>query len=343
MDGFDPAGAAMLVGGILLLSVGAVDAIITTTAVAEMPGPLTRILSHSLWRGFHIVTSRSDSTLLRSAGSLVALSLVSAWVLSIWLGWALIFASANGAVVDGDTGQVASFASTVYFTASSMATTGVGDFVPASDGWRLVTGLVSLSGIALITLGVTYLVPVIQAGVDRLRHAQRLNDLGPTPFDVLRRHWDGEGFTQLMARMPELTDHLTELRAQHLAFPVLHFLHGPRSDNAFAPRLAALDEALTLLEHGVAPEHRPPSQPSADLSLAIGQLLRTVVNQAFAKPRDEIPPAPQLEELHEQGIPTVSQEEFEEAVADIAPRRCRLLSYVRDDSWDWSEVYKSWE
>jgi hypothetical protein len=54
-----------------------------------------------------LVTSRSDSALLRSAGSLVVLSVVSAWVLAFWLGWSVVFAGAPGAVVHAESGEPA--------------------------------------------------------------------------------------------------------------------------------------------------------------------------------------------------------------------------------------------
>jgi hypothetical protein len=220
-----------------------------------------------------------------------------------------------------------------------VATTGLGDFEPATDGWRILTGIASLSGLALITLAVTYLVPVIQAGVDRLHFAYRLHGLGGTPYGILRRMWDGEGFEALVERVPALVDDVARLHTRHLAFPVLHFMHAGRPEGAMAPRLAALDEALTLLQHGVAAERRPPPMRLAPLREAIGQLLDTVVTQAFAVPRAEVPPVPELDRLRACGIPTVSEEDFATALRPLAARRRKLLSYVHDDSWSWDVVY----
>lgn len=336
----DAAGIAMTVAGVVLLLLGFGDAMLTTTAIGEFRGPITRGLSVSLWRGVRAVTSRSDSALLRATGSLVVLSVVSAWVLSIWLGWSLVFAGTPGAVVHADSGEQASFASVIYFTAASVATTGLGDFVPSSDGWRLLTGLVSVSGIAVITLAVTYLVPIIQAAVNRLHLAQRLNSMGSTPYDILDRHFDGEGFGVFEERIPALVDELTQLRAEHLAYPVLHFLHGSRAENAFAPRVAALDEALTILEHGVDEKAHPSHRVVQPLREAIDALLHTVVQQAFTRPTMEVPPVPDLAPVQEAGIPTRDDGEFAERVASEDDRRRELLSYVRDDSWNWHDVYR---
>lgn len=340
MGATDPAGFAITVLGVALLLVGFLDAIITTTAIAELPGPLTRVLSVSLWRGVRAVTYRSDSRLLRATGSMVVLSVVSSWVLAIWAGWSLVFAGTPGAVIHADTGEAASFASTIYFTAASVATTGLGDFIPASDGWRLLTGLASISGIGLITLGVTYLVPIIQAGVNRLHVAQRLNSLGSTPYDILIRHYDGEGFGPLEDHAADFVNELTQLRSEHLAYPVLHFLHGARPESAVAPRLAALAEALHILEHGIAPEARPTDRSLRPLREAVEALLHTVMSQAFTRPAAEVPEPPALSPLREAGVPTRAEEDFRRDLeTEASERRRELLTYVRDDSWQWRDVY----
>lgn len=337
----DPQGliaAGLLVAGVLLVALAFVDAVITTLATPEMGGPLTRLLSTTVWRGVRLVTSRSQSTLLRSAGPAVTLTVLTAWVLCTWLGWTLVFAAVPGSVIDADTGAAASFLSKFYFSATTIITTGVGDFVPSGDTWRVVAGLVSISGLALVTLGITYLIPVTTAAVDRMTFAQRLSTLGATPREVLLRHWDGTGFAPLLPRLEAVTEELIRLRTENLAYPVLHFFHGADPDTALAPRVAAIDEAMTIIELGVAEHARPPDHTLLPLRETIDALLHTVVGQAFARPGQEVPPAPALDSLRAAGIPTVPQEDFAAALPALDDRRRRLLSYVNDDSWGWEEV-----
>lgn len=340
----DPAAlptALIALAGVALLTAAFADATMTTTAVAEPAGPLTRFLAQTVWRGFRLLTSRSESRLLRASGSLVALTVVGSWVLSLWVGWTLIYSSVPGSVILDATNQPASFASKFYFSATTMVTTGLGDFVPASDPWRVLAGVTSVSGLALVTLALGYLIPVIQAGVDRMHTAQRLSQLGRSPQAILFRHWDGAGFDLLLHRLPAAADGVIRLRTEVLAFPVLHFFHGADPERAIAPRVAALDEALSMLTYGVSPEHRPNERALTPAREAVDSLLETVVNQAFARPQSDAPPAPSLAELRESGIPTVSDEEFAARMGQLRDRRRKLLSYVRDDSWNWSEVYQS--
>lgn len=309
---------ALLSAGVVLLLLAFVDAAMTTLAIPELPGPLTRLLSTTVWRGVRRVTSRSQSRLLRAAGPLVTLTVITAWVLCLWFGWALVFASVPEAVIDADSGEAASFASKIYYTATTIITTGIGDFVPSTDLWRVVSGAVSISGLALVTLAITYLLPVTTAtaAVDRMTFAQQLSTLGATPEDVLARHWDGAGFDLLVTRLEPLVEGLVRLRTENLAYPVLHFFHGADTERALAPRVAALDEALTIMERGLAEEARLPRRVLLPVREAVDALLHTVVSQTFARPHHDVPPAPSLERLGEDGIPTVVQEEFEASLSD---------------------------
>lgn len=301
MDAASLTSAAMVAAGVGLLTVAFLDGVITTLAIPEVGGPLTRLLSSTLWRGVRHITSRSQSALLRAAGPVVTMTVVAAWVLCAWLGWTLVFAAVPGAVVEAGTGAPASFASTFYFAATTIVTTGIGDFQPSADVWRVLAGMASVSGLALVTLGITYLIPVTTAAVDRMTFAQRLRTLGDSPTGLVLQHWDGRGFGPLVARSETFVDGLVRLRTENLAYPVLHFFHGGDPDRALALRVAVLDEALTIICHGVAEDARPPARELLPLRQAVDALLHTVVTQAFVRPRDEVPPAPSLDDLEAAG------------------------------------------
>jgi hypothetical protein len=334
------ASVALGAAGVSLLLLALYDGLRTTIAIAEWPGPLTRLLNRTVWRGFRKMTSRTDSRILRSAGPLLSITLVGTWVVAVWIGWALVFAAVPTSVIDAETGEPASFAAKIYYTATTMVTTGVGDFVPTTDAWRVLAGAVSVSGIALVTLAITYLVPIIGAAVDRFHFAEFLNALGGSAGELVVRHWDGESFDLLGERMPTLVDRITRMRAAHLAFPVLHFFHGPDAKRALAPQIAALDEALTMMEYGVPEEDRLPLREFRPVREAIDNLLDTVVGHGFAVRRDDVPPVPSLRPLRDADIPTVDDDAFAEAVARLDDRRTRLLSYVVDDSWRWAQVHR---
>jgi hypothetical protein len=325
--------------GTAVLLLVLVDALRTTLSIAEWPGPLTRLLNRTVWHGFRAITSRTDSPLLRSAGALLSALLVVVWLVLLWLGWTLVYAAVPESVVNAETGEAASFLAKAHFAASTLATAGHGDFVPIVDGWRVLAGLTTISGIALITLLIAYLVPVTSAAVDRVHFAELLHSLGSTAEEIAVDHWDGEGFSPFHARTTILIDGITRLQAEHLAYPVLHAFHRSDPSRALAPRVAALDEALTLMAEGVAPPHRLPEREVEPVRNAIDRLLETVVTDLFARLRDEVPPSPELDGLRDAGIPTVDDDAFQRRVAALADRRRKLLSYVLDDRWAWDDVH----
>lgn len=65
-------------------------------------------------------------------------------------------------------------------------------------------------------------------------------------------------------------------RQQHFTYPVLHYFHSGDEASAVAPNLVNLDDALLLLNSGVAAEVRPGPGALRPLVNSIGGFLDTV-------------------------------------------------------------------
>lgn len=98
--------------------------------------------------------------------------------------------------------------------------------------------------------------------------------------------------------------------------------------------VAIFDDALTLLRFGVPEEHRPNTALIQDARSNTQDYLRTL-DEAFINPADQSPPLPDLDRLRAADIPTVSDEEFADAIEDQQKRRRRLLAMVEADAWYW--------
>lgn len=130
---------------------------------------------------------------------------------------------------------------------------------------------------------------------------------------------------------------LAYIRQNHLAYPVIHYFHNFQRQNAAEVSVVVLDEALTLLEYAVKSEHRPDAVALYTVRQSIEKFLETL-NAAYIKPSKDVPPLPRLDELRASGIPTFSDEDFEEAVSNLNRRRRLLLALVRSDGWSWKEI-----
>jgi hypothetical protein len=118
---------------------------------------------------------------------------------------------------------------------------------------------------------------------------------------------------------------------------VIHYCHSAERQTTAEIYIAVLDEALTLLATGVKPEHRPDAATLNITRRAMSKFLDTL-KSAFIKPAAATPPIPRLEPLRANGIPTVSDEDFQIAVDDIQKRRQLLLALVKSDGWSWEAV-----
>ncbi len=326
--------AFLLPLGAAFVALAVADAVITTLSAGSGGGPLTSRLARLTWRALRaLARGRGHSRLLSLAGTAVLLVTVLTWVVLLWAGWALIFASTDTAVVDSTTSAPASAAARIYYAGFVVFTLGVGDFVPATGPWQITTAAASFLGLFLITLSITYLVSVVSAAVARRLLARSVHLSGETGASIVLTHWDGEQVSSQFDSLAQtLTTQILQTTQQHLAYPVLHHFHAA-DETSSAPRsLAALDDALLLLIEGLNERARPSGDTLIRLQRAIEHYTSTV-HSGGHQPKD--PPLPSLAPLREAGVPVVDDTSFGRNAAAHTQRRQRLDALVRADAWTW--------
>ena len=130
---------------------------------------------------------------------------------------------------------------------------------------------------------------------------------------------------------------LAKLEQLYPAYPVLHYFHATERAEAAAPSIAALDEALTIIEHGLKHECQLDRAILNPIRQTIWELLKTL-NVDVVESIPEAPPIPSLHRLRSDGISTVSDKDFKSAVDNIAERRKILFGFVHNDGWSWDDV-----
>lgn len=324
--------ALLLAGGAILL-VGLFDAGVTTLSLSgsgPLGGRLTRILGKSLRR---VGMPRT------AEGPLLLVSSFATWLALMWIGWSLIYLSDPRAVVLADGGSPAVVLDRIYFTGTTLFTLGPGDLIGGSSGWRIASAFTALNGLAVITLGITYLVPVVSAAVEKRALAGYVAGLGRNPRSILRGAWDGNGFDRLVRHVPTLAAMIEAHARHHLAYPVVHHFHSRTPRTAVAPRLAALDEAILLIDHGLAEAERPDRAALEPLRSVLREFI-DLMDESFIPLADESPPPPRLEWLRETGAPTVDEAAFAEAVERMDEHRRRVLGFLQGQGWAWEDVVR---
>lgn len=321
-----------LLAGLLLLAAALVDIFWTTLWADGAGGPISARWTSALWRALRAF-GRRRPRLIGLAGPVIVSSTLVVWIAMLWAGWALVFAFDDDSLRDTTNDPGVTWTGRIYFVAYSMFTMGNGDFTPA-EGWpQIATALTTGTGMVVITLSVTYLLSVVRAVAHKRAFAASVTGLGERSEDVLALAWDGKAFHSLDVTLSSLASQLAVLADQHKAFPVLHYYHSEKREDASAIAVAVLDEALTLLEHGVSVgDWNRVAMASARAS--VHSYLETL-RSAFIHPADDPPPAPDLGALRSAGIPTVTDEEFCGRLARLADRRRKLLGVVQGDAWEW--------
>ncbi|CCG03822.1 potassium channel family protein [Blastococcus saxobsidens] len=329
--------ALCLVAGALVVAVVVWDVAAMTLTVGGSAGPITNRVLAATWRALLRLHRRraGQPRLLGAAGALLLGLTVVLWIVVYWAGWSLVFLG-SGAVVDADTMAPASLPDVVYFAGMTLSTLGVGDFVAGTAGWRVASAVAGFSGLALMTLAITYLLSVTSAVVSRRALATRLHALGDSAQGIVLGGWDGKGFEPaFVQQLVQLPGQLVAVAEQHEAYPVLHYFR-TRTASAAAPlAMARLYDALHLLGAGVAQPVRPPASAVQPVLRVVERYVGTAgVDRAKVHEADP-PPAPAVDRLIAAGVPLAPETERQGAVEAAAGRRAGLRQLVEDAGWKW--------
>lgn len=323
--------------GSALIVAALVDLVWTTVAAGSGAGPLAGRLARRLWQlALARHRRRTSHRLLSTAGVLVVLAVLGAWITLAFTGWVLVFSATDGAVRATDSGEPAGLVDRIYFAGYVLFTLGNGGYSPGAGTWQVATVLATGTGLVLVTLAITYLVPVASAVAQRRQLASYIASLGADPTDIVTRSWTGSGFGSLSQHFVALTQLMHGAGQHHLAYPVLHYFHSRDRESAAALNIANLAQALHLLRHGVAGDARPDPAAVGALDSAVGSFLDTL-SSAYIAPGDEALHPPPLEPLRQAGIATVGDADYDAAAATTERRRRLLAALVRDDGWAPSE------
>ena len=327
---------ALILLGALVLGLALWD-IVVTTITGRGAGPIIGPIMRWLWAGLLALHKRWRAhAVLTGGGIAIVVASVLLWVLLLWTGWSLVFLGSDGAIVTATLEKPADLWSTIYYAGFTLFTLGLGDFKPVGSLWQILTAVCAANGLLALTLSVTYLIPVVSAAVQKRQLASIISFLGGTPIEILRRNRDGNDFRGLEQPLSQLYPLIVSLAQQHLAYPSLHYLHSPDSTAALAVRLAALDDAISILDSAIRPEWRPGATTLLLTREAIALFLR-VLQSAHIGPADEAPPPPSLD-----GIPAESLSPdgrpLTELFAPLREHRRLMRGFVENDGWSWDDV-----
>lgn len=333
----------LIVFGIILLFLTMYDICWTILSAAEA-GPISRLIMNFYKVMAHLFRRVPRShNIVRSIGLFTFLTSIIVWYMMFWMGWALIFISVSSSVVSSSSNSSANTVQKIYYVGYMIFTAGLGDFKPMGGTFQMLSVLANATGIILVTITIAYLLSATDAVTRQRQVAGHISALGDDPQDILINAWDNHDFSSLDRPLSSISNEIT-ISAQHLIrFPLIFNFHSIEKDYSASIKLAAIDEAVTIMECVMLPSCRIKKLTMVQCRRALDQYmnaLEVAVNVNFEK---EIPdvPLPDLRLLHSRGIPLLPHRQWRENFSrkHIVSRRKMLYKMVVDSTRKWGEVY----
>lgn len=314
--------------GIPVIAVVTYDAVVTVLSATSAGGPLTGPLTRTVWRLARAMARSPRSRLLAGAGPATVVTLLVVWIVSLWVGWAAVFSISDPALVHAETGDVVDLWTRAYYAGFALFTLGVGDVVAVGDPWRLLTVVATINGFSLLTLTVSYLIPVTGAVTSHRQLGTLLHGLGATAEEIVERAWDGESFARLEPQLVVLAPAVAEAAQNYLSYPVVHAFHDPERRSALEPGLATLHEATVLLG-AVDADTRGIDPLTWRTTEEAFERFVDVITAYVVRHPGEPPPVP-TGVLRRVGVDPVGT-----VTGGVERRRAALAALVADGHWSW--------
>jgi hypothetical protein len=328
-------GILSIIGIIIYFGI-AID-ILQTTLSMQGGGWLTSRFSHFFWKcALYLAGKDGRSKMLSQVGFIHLISIVITWVVLLWSSFVLILYGNPGSIISSSTKLPADFWEIVYYSGFTLSTLGIGDFIANGDIWRILTTVYSYTGLILLTMSVTYFVPVLSACIDQRKLGISISTLGSTPQEIVINSWTGSDFSRLTSKADEMADSIIKYSQQHRAYPVLHYFHNNKPEHNVILQLTRLYEALIIISNKVSGDDRPEDQDLKPLVVAFSNYLQTISEVTHISLTNENPPAVEIREIIRKRILNISENENISGEEEKDRRFFKTL--LEQDGWKWSDL-----
>lgn len=324
-----------LISGVLIVLIMLVDAFWTTIWNDGGAGPITSKVTTQIWKSA-LALGPNMHRFLSSVGPVILVTTALNWLFWLWVGWTLIFLSTDSSIVTSNSLASTDFFDKVWYVGYNLLTVGNGDYKPTEFIWKIVSTLTAISGMTIVTLSLTYFLSVVSAVVNKTTFAGQVYSLGKNPEEIVKNiYQSAPDFHGIELTINSLSSEVSRITQQYLAYPILQFYHASHREESEVNAMALLDETLTLL--AVVAKSSPAPSPILRSSLrsAIDKCIRQL-GQTFLHTAQFVPPLPDINQLHENGI-TIERRSFENEFSSIEARRKKVLGLLHSNGWDWIE------
>jgi hypothetical protein len=243
------------IAGVGLLLLVAYDVYATVLHASARYGPVGERLNRAVWRLTRAVALRLARArrhkLLNAVGPLLLPALIATYIVLLTLAFALIYyprlaTQFTHAHPQRDYG----FTDALYASGITLTTLGYGDIAPRSTLVRLLSVLEAASGVALISLAITYLITVYTALEHKRAAALSIYHQAGEGADAagfIAHHFVGGRFYGLRDALRVATRDIQSLLEAHVEHPVIHYFHPLEVYKSLPRMLFVLLEACSVI------------------------------------------------------------------------------------------------
>ena len=331
--------ALLILAGTTLLLL-AISDFVTTAFVPTGEGKITALVGRFVYRTmFRSASYRGRSAVLNYVGLMTIFTLLTVWVALLWAGFSLIYLSDENSVLVGSDKSPTDAFEKIYHVGYTLSTLGIGDYVPGSNFWRIFTSFTSFVGLITITMSITYLVPVISSAIHKRSLSLQIGSLGETPEEIVINSFNGKDFSNIEGVIGSLSTEIFLYTQNQVAYPILHHMHSSNPSENIVLKLAALDEAMTILTLHVPDELQPNKLQVQLVRRAITAYLKTVV---YMKPAAEQPPLPRfhiIEDYTQVSLQRTEDPHRREVYQLLDQRRRLFFADIQNGGWTWEDMH----
>ncbi|SHF42874.1 Ion channel [Salegentibacter echinorum] len=326
--------------GITLYIMIVTDMVMTTVTV-KGGGWITNKISSMSWKFFlKLCDHNGKSRLLSHIGYLQLLFIVLFWVVMLNVSFTLVLWSDTASVINSTSKLPVNLWGKIYYSGFSLSTLGVGDYIAKNDLWRLVTTLYSFTGLILITMSITYFIPVLNAVIKKRKLGILISSLGKEPQDMVLNSYNKEKWDVLNYRVVSLAEELIEHSQNHRAYPVIHYFHNNKKEKAIIIQIARLNEAIFILKNFIKIDVSSESNPLDNIDIALSDYIEVIQEVKGVKFTEVFPSNPGLNKLEDAGLIQKNTKSTNKLTKEMQKRRKVLCRLVKEDGWEWKDIIK---
>ncbi|HYE14471.1 MAG TPA: potassium channel family protein [Pyrinomonadaceae bacterium] len=351
--------------GVGLLLLVAYDVYATVLHASARYGPIGERLDRLVWRTARSVAFRLSRIrrhkLLNAVGPVLLPLLLATYVFSLIMGFALVYyPHVPELFIYSQKHEGSAFMDAVYFSGISLTTAGYGDIVPRTSPMRALAVAESATGVALISLTITYLLSVY--GALEKKRAVALSFYhqageGADAAGYIAHHFVEGRFYGLRDALRTATRDMQGLLESHVEHPVIHYFHPAEVYKSLPRMLFLLLESCAIIhtsldrdEYAELRNYPEVRTLEANTRHVLSELVASLDLERRARPRDEERPADEkrwarryrsnLRRLAEAGIKVrgdgaAGLAEYRERRKEWESKLQRLSNHL---GYDWDEI-----